>query len=206
MTQSHGSDPSYPTYPDATSSLPVTPSEGGASVYPPASSASRPAHQGQTPPPPTNSWHAPQGGAPVPPPPGAGYADAAIHTGYAAATPRDARVAPQEEKQWAMLSHLIPAVLFVLSAGTLGFLASLGIYLAYKDKGPFVRAHAANSLNLQIMAGIGLLVSALLMLVLIGFVTYPLVCIWALVLHVIGATRANNGQWWDPPMVPKLIR
>ena len=38
----------------------------------------------------------------------------------------------------------------VLSAGFLGFLGSLAVYIIYKDRGPFVRAHAANSVNVQI--------------------------------------------------------
>jgi uncharacterized protein len=97
-------------------------------------------------------------------------------------------------------------VAMVLSAGTLGFVGSLVIYLMYKDRGPFVRQHAANSLNVQVITGIILLISFPLMLVLIGFVTYPLALVFAFVLHVIGAVKANNGEWWDPPMTPHFVR
>ena len=88
-----------------------------------------------------------------------------------------------------MWSTVVSAM--VLSAGTLGFIGSLVIYLLYKDRGPFVRQHAANSLNVQIMTGIILLISLPLMLVLVGFVTFPLALVWAGVLHVIGAIRAS---------------
>ncbi len=94
----------------------------------------------------------------------------------------------------------------VLSAGTLGFVGSLVIYLIYKDKGPFVRAHAANSLNIQIITGIFLLISIPLMLVLVGFVTYAIALVIAFVLHLIGAIKANNGDWWNPPMTPRFVR
>lgn len=115
-------------------------------------------------------------------------------------------ISPGQERTWGMLSHVIPLVAMVLSAGTLGFVGSLVIYLMYKDRGPFVRQHAANSLNVQIVCGIVLLISLPLMLVLVGFVTYALALVVAFVLHVVGAIKANNGQWWDPPLTPHLVR
>ena len=122
------------------------------------------------------------------------------------AQPARPTISPQEEKNWGVISHVVPAVALVLSAGTLGFVASLLIYLFYKDKGPFVRQQAANSLNLQIATLIGLVVSGVLMLALIGFVLYPLVIVWAVVLHVIGALKSRDGEWWTPPLVPRFIR
>lgn len=104
-----------------------------------------------------------------------------------------------------MLAHAIPLVAMVVSAGTLGFVASLVLYLIYKDRGPFVRENAANSLNIQITTGIVLLVSLLLMLVLIGFVTFALALVVAFVLHLIGAIKANRGEWWRPPMTLRLV-
>jgi uncharacterized protein len=113
---------------------------------------------------------------------------------------------PAEERQWGMISHAAPLVAMILSAGLLGFVGSLVVYLMYKDKGPFVRAHAANSLNVQIMTGIILLISFPLMLVLIGFATAGIAIVVAFVLHILGAIKANNGEWWDPPMTPKFVR
>jgi uncharacterized Tic20 family protein len=94
----------------------------------------------------------------------------------------------------------------VVSAGTLGFVASLVIYLIYRDRGPFVRAHAANAVNVQLTALIGLVVSGLLMLVLVGFITYPLVVVAAVVIHVIAAMRANAGEWYDPPFTIRFVK
>ncbi len=94
----------------------------------------------------------------------------------------------------------------VISAGTLGFVGSLVIYLVYKDRGPFVRAHAANSLNIQITTAIGVVVSFILMFVLVGFVTIFLVGIYAFVMHIIGMVKANNGEWWNPPFTPRFVK
>ena len=63
-------------------------------------------------------------------------------------------VSPREERTMGMLGHAIPLVAMVVSAGVLGFVASLVLYFLYRDKGPFVRANVANSLNIQIATGI----------------------------------------------------
>ncbi len=113
---------------------------------------------------------------------------------------------PSAERGWGTITHVVPLVATVLSAGTLGFVGSLLIYLFYKDRGPFVRANAANSLNIQIVTGIVLLLSFPLMLVLVGFLTYPLALLYAVAMHAVGAIKANNGEWWDPPLTPRFVR
>ena len=119
-------------------------------------------------------------------------------------SPQSQPITPDQERTWGTISHVVPLVAMVLSAGTLGFVGSLVIYLIYKDKGPFVRAHAANSLNIQIITGIILIISIPLMFVLIGFVTFAIALVFAFVLHLIGAIKANNGDWWNPPHDPAL--
>jgi uncharacterized protein len=96
-------------------------------------------------------------------------------------------------------------VAMVVSAGVLGFVASLVLYVMYKDGGPFARAHLANSLNIQITMGIVLLVSIPLMLVLVGFATAAAAVVTAFVLHVIGALKAHRGEWWTPPLTLRLV-
>lgn len=115
-------------------------------------------------------------------------------------------ISPSQERTLGTIAHGVPLIAMVLSAGLLGFVGSLVIYLMYKDRGPFVRAHAANSLNVQIITGIVLLVSIPLMFVLVGFVTYPLALVFAFVLHLLGAVKANKGEWWNPPMTPRFVK
>ncbi|MGL5827884.1 MAG: DUF4870 domain-containing protein [Nocardioides sp.] len=117
------------------------------------------------------------------------------------------QITPGQERQWGMLAHLAPLVAMVLSAGTLGFVGSLVIYLIYKDKGPFVRAHAANSLNVQIMTAIALVVSIPLVLALgLGILTAIAAIVFAFVVHILGAVKANSGEWWDPPLTTRFVR
>jgi uncharacterized protein len=123
---------------------------------------------------------------------------------YGAPSPQ---ISPDQERQWGMFAHLAPLVAMVLSAGTLGFVGSLIIYLIYKDKGPFVRAHAANSLNVQIITAIVLLISIPLLLALgLGILTAIAAIVFAFIVHILGAVKANSGQWWDPPLTPKFVR
>jgi uncharacterized Tic20 family protein len=122
----------------------------------------------------------------------------------------------QDERTWGAISHAGAVVAMVCSAGFLGFLASLAVYFVYKDRGPFVRAHAANSINVQISMFIWLVVAGIAYVILglvtlgIGFVVFlpvfavPFVV--AGVLHVIGAVKAYNGEWWNPPLTPQLVR
>jgi uncharacterized Tic20 family protein len=156
--------------------------------------------QGQNPPPPPGGELPPAAAQPPYQQPGPGQGHPAPVAGYGPGV-----LDPAQQRQWGMLSHLIPLIAMVLSAGTLGFVGSLVIYVMYKERGDFVRQHAANSLNIQIITGIFLLVSFPLMLVLVGFVTYFVALAFAFVLHVIGALRANEGQLWSPPFTPRFV-
>jgi uncharacterized Tic20 family protein len=115
-------------------------------------------------------------------------------------------ISATEERNVAMISHLIPIGAMVLSAGLLGFVGSLVVHLIYKDRGPFVRHNTVNSLNIQITMGIVILVSFPLMLVLIGFLIYPAAFVVAVILHIVGAVKANAGQWWTPPFTPRFVK
>lgn len=125
-------------------------------------------------------------------------------------------ISPGEERTWGVVAHGAALAAMVFSVGTLGFVASLVIYVMYKDRGPFVRQHAANSLNIQISMVLWLVPAAVLYFILgvltlgVGFFLFlPVFIVPAVVagiLHVIGAIKANNGEWWNPPMTPRFVR
>lgn len=124
-------------------------------------------------------------------------------------------LSPQEERTWGALAHGAAVIAMVLSAGTLGFLGSLAVYLVYKDRSAFVRTHSANSLNVQItmfiwlvglvVAGltIGILTLGLALIAIVPlFIAAPFV---AGLLHVIGAIKAYNGESWNPPLTVRIL-
>ena len=117
---------------------------------------------------------------------------------------------PAQQRQWGMLSHLIGLAAMIFSAGVAGFVGSLIVYLLFRERGDFVRKHAANSLNVQIIAGVGNLIAWFLIFTLIGaIVGIPLliaVNVWAFVVHIIGAMKANKGELWDPPMAYPFVK
>jgi uncharacterized protein len=171
-------------------------------VPPPPAPPAPAAEQSAAPPPPASpqAYPPPSPQAyPAPQPYGGPEAQPQLTTAQSAMT-------PQEERTWSMATHGIVLAALVLSGGTLGFVAALVMYLVYRDRGPYIRANTANALNIQIMTIIGVVISFVLMFVLIGFVTIFLVGIYALVLHIIGIVKANNGEWWDPPLTPKFVR
>ncbi|UFN44382.1 DUF4870 domain-containing protein [Nocardioides okcheonensis] len=125
-------------------------------------------------------------------------------------------MSPQDERTWGMLSHAGAVVAMLFSAGFLGFVASVAVYMIHKDRGPFVRSHAANSINVQISMFVWLVVAGVLYVILglvtlgIGFVFFlPIFAVpfvIAGILHVIGAVKAYNGEWWNPPLTPQIVR
>lgn len=127
-----------------------------------------------------------------------------------------ATISPEDERTWGAISHAGAVVAMICSAGFLGFLASIAVYVMYKDRGPFVRAHAANSLNIQITMFIWLVVLgiltipiALLTLGLGLVVMLPALAaafLFAGILHVIGTLKAYNGEWWNPPFTPRFVK
>ena len=115
-------------------------------------------------------------------------------------------LSPTDERTWGMAAHGIALAVTVFSAGFLSFVAALVTYLVVRDRGPFVRHHAANALNVQIIAGIVMLVSVPLMFVLVGFVSFAAAWIFAVVVHIVGAVKANNGEWYTPPLTPQFVK
>ncbi|GAB3857401.1 DUF4870 domain-containing protein [Nocardioides maradonensis] len=129
-----------------------------------------------------------------------------IHGDHPYAPPAPAPLTPTEERTWSTLTHAGVAAATVLSAGTLGFIAALVVYLLYKDRGPFIRHNAANAMNIQLNMLLWAVISVVLMLVLVGFVLLALVPIVGVVLHVVAAIKANRGEWWNPPLTIRFIR
>ena len=116
-------------------------------------------------------------------------------------------MSPQDERTWGAIGHGAALVAMICSAGFLGFLGSLAVYVIYKDRGPFVRAHAANSLNVQITMFIWIVISIPMILLLgLGLLTLIAAPFVAGLLHVIGAMKAYQGEWWNPPLTPRFVK
>ncbi|WP_224360996.1 DUF4870 domain-containing protein [Hyalangium versicolor] len=109
----------------------------------------------------------------------------------------------QDEKTWGMLAHLS-----ALIAGLFGFpfLGPLIVWLTKGKESKWVEAHSKEALNFSITATVAIWVSAILMLCIVGFVLLPVVGIAALVLTIMAALKANNGEMYRYPATVRLVK
>lgn len=143
--------------------------------------------------------------APSYPPPPAGFPQAGGYTPTAGEA-----MTPEQERNIGVLTHAVSGIAFVLSVGTLGFVAALVLYIVYKDRGPFVRSHTANALNVQITCAIMFVAGVIFTVTLIGaIIGIPLMIaagIYGVVMHILGALKASNGEFWNPPLTIQFVR
>lgn len=119
---------------------------------------------------------------------------------YVATPPQP--MGPADEKLWATLVHLSPLVASIVG---LPFLGPLVIYLVLRDRGPYVRWHSAQALNFQLTLIIAYVVSAVLIIVIIGIPLLIAVAIAALVFQILAAVAANRGEYYRYPATIQFV-
>jgi len=87
-----------------------------------------------------------------------------------------------------------------------GFLGPLILWLVKKDQSKFVAFHALQALILHAVVVVGYILSGFLIIVLIGFLTYPAFFIIGVVYSVLAGLAANKGDWYEIPVIGKLAR
>ena len=145
----------------------------------------------QDPPAQSDQPQQPYAAQPPPPSPPPGQAPAYGQPAQAAVSPSDARM-------WSLFAH-VGGIFF-------GFIPSLIVYMIYKDRDPFVRRHATQALNFQIIVTIIYVVSVPLMAIGgIGLLTWAAAGIAVLVFSIIAAMAANKGEEYTYPLVPQMV-
>jgi len=107
-----------------------------------------------------------------------------------------------DEKTIAMLCHLA-ALLGVVPFANI--IAPLVIWLLKKDSSSYIDHHGRESVNFQIMMTIYMLCAALLFIVIIGFFILPALGIANLVLIIIAAIKAKDGERYRYPFIFRVI-
>lgn len=110
--------------------------------------------------------------------------------------------ATQDAKNWAVIAHLSALVNLV---GIPSVIGPLVVWLIKKDEDPFIDYHGKEALNFNISFMIYGIVSALLILVGIGLLLLPIVLIAWLVLVILAAVRASNGEYYRYPVTIRLV-
>jgi uncharacterized Tic20 family protein len=109
-----------------------------------------------------------------------------------------------EERQWALFTHLSALAGLIIPFGNL--LGPLVFWQIKKNEMPFADDQGKEALNFQITVTIAMVVSLILMVVLIGFLLIFVVGIAALILSILAAVKANNGEYYRYPMTLRLIK
>jgi uncharacterized Tic20 family protein len=107
-----------------------------------------------------------------------------------------------DERMWGMFAQLAP---FVGALVGLPFLGPLVVFLIYKDRSPFVRRHAVESLNFQLTLLIGYFFSAVLILVVVGIFTAIAIAIASIVLQILAAVAASRGEEYRYPLTIRFV-
>ena len=114
-------------------------------------------------------------------------------------------VPTENERTWGMLAHL--SALAGLVMPLIGIvLGPLVVWLARRDESEFVAAHAKEALNFNISVLLGALACMLLMLVFIGFLLGTALFVAWLVMMLIAAIKASEGQSYRYPFSLRLVK
>ena len=148
-------------------------------------------------------------------PGGQRYWDGARWTEHASAPQAAAQAAPapyaasSQSRQWALFAHLSSLAGLVIG---LNFLGPLIIYLVKKNEDPYVTEHAREALNFNLSVFLYLIVCAfaavILTLVLIGILLFPVlfaIAIAWIVLTIVAAVKANNGEVYRYPLTIRFV-
>lgn len=103
------------------------------------------------------------------------------------------------DKIWSMLSHL--SALFGV-----GIILPLVVYLAMRNESEYVAANAREALNFHISIFIYILCCLPLMFILIGVPLAILIGLGSLVLAIIAAVKASDGECYHYPLTVRFVR
>jgi uncharacterized Tic20 family protein len=111
-----------------------------------------------------------------------------------------------EEKTWAMLCHLSG---FAGYFGIIPFASIIGplvVWLLKKDASEFVDEHGKEALNFQITMSIAYAITLMMFLIIIGVFLLPLLGLWIIVLVIVAAIKASNGERFRYPLTIRFVK
>lgn len=109
-----------------------------------------------------------------------------------------------DEKQMGLFLHLSQLLNFIIPFG--GIVAPIVLWQMKKDQMPAIDAHGKMVTNWLISSFIYFIISGILTIVVIGLLGLIAVGIMSVVFPIIGAIKANNGEFWEYPLTIKFIK
>lgn len=115
-----------------------------------------------------------------------------------------------DDRLLAALAHLSPVIAAIVSVGTLSWLGPLVLWFLYKDRNALVRNASATSFNFHITVwlatAVGVVMIVTVLLLPVGIVLIALAWIAQIVLSIVGALRAWNGELYRYPYQVPILR
>ncbi len=119
----------------------------------------------------------------------------------------------QEQRTWAMVAHIGPILVSLVSGGLLCFVVPLVLYLAKQESSPFIAEHARESLNFRLTLLIAYIIlwPVIVLLALSGIglcIVIPMAAlVWfvELVLSIVGGVKAMGGESYSYPFAWRIV-
>lgn len=115
-----------------------------------------------------------------------------------------AQMSSQDARNWAVFSHLASFIGFIIPFGDLA--AKLVIYFSKKDQSAFLADHAKEALNQMITFYIALLIILPFTCVYIGIPFLIALFVFEVVVSIIAAVKASNGETYRYPLIFRFIK
>ncbi len=109
-----------------------------------------------------------------------------------------------DERTWGMLCHLSALAGFIIPFGNI--IGPLVVYSLKRQEYDFVEDQGKESLNFQITMTIALVVSAILIVIVVGLLLLGIVLVISLVFTVIGAVKASQGEFYHYPLSIRFLK
>ncbi len=109
----------------------------------------------------------------------------------------------KDDRTWALFAHLSALSGLIIPFGSI--LGPLIVWLVKKEEMPFVNDQGKEAINFNITVALAGIVSAVLTLILIGFLLLLALFIYWIVMTIIAGIKANEGEAYRYPITLRLL-
>ncbi len=110
----------------------------------------------------------------------------------------------KDERNWGMICHLSALSGLIIPFGTI--LGPIIVWAIKKDELPFVDRQGKEAINFQLTMTIVIIISWVLLFALIGLLLLPAAILYTLVMIVIAAIKANDGEEYSYPYTIRFFK
>lgn len=111
--------------------------------------------------------------------------------------------ASAEDKNYAMILHLTGLSVFI---GIPGFVGPLVMWLIKKEDSPYIDQQGKEALNFHLSMLIWIVISAILIIILIGIVGIIVFALLEVIFSVLAALKAANGEDYHYPLAIRFLK